>query len=405
MNNKKKVSVIIPVYNAEAYIEECLLSVQNQSMTDFEVLCVDDRSTDESLRILQKYESVDERFHAFSLENNAGVGAARNYAMHRMNAEYMVFLDADDYWERDSLEVLCHLADDSGAECIAFSTDFVDDNEVSVGERICIELNEPVNGREFFDLASENEFMSAAPWLYFWRQDYIKSKNIEFIKGITNEDVMFTLPLVIEAERVMSYPRKLHHYRIHDNSITQTMDINRIKSMLIVYENLIQYWLSSSYKTEIYKGVVLWLEYLHRCIRIYSSYLDGVTEIDSIKEENRYWFDAMKKYMPTYKYLKNMPDEFYESAETGRNIYVFGDGILSLELLDYMNNKHIGVSGIVVTQKKQDLFEGLKVYSIDEMALINKDSIIIIAVSFRHSENIKKMLEEKGFHYIYVVNS
>ena len=97
-----KFSIIIPVYNVEKYLVECLESIVNQSFKDFEVICVNDGSTDNSLEILQKYAENDERFKVLNQENQ-GQGIARNNALNIANGEYILFVDPDDFIELNML--------------------------------------------------------------------------------------------------------------------------------------------------------------------------------------------------------------------------------------------------------------------------------------------------------------
>ena len=96
-----KVSVIIPVYNAQEYLEQCLQSVQRQTMKELEILCINDGSTDDSLRILEKMRRKDKRIRIFE-QTNQGAGAARNLAIESAMGAFVCFLDADDYWIDDS---------------------------------------------------------------------------------------------------------------------------------------------------------------------------------------------------------------------------------------------------------------------------------------------------------------
>ena len=104
-----KISVIIPIYNAGAYLRPALDSVIDQTLREIEIICVDDGSTDNSLEIIKEYQKVDERIRIVA-ENNAGPALARNNGMRRARGEYIAFLDADDIFEPTLLEDLYTLA-------------------------------------------------------------------------------------------------------------------------------------------------------------------------------------------------------------------------------------------------------------------------------------------------------
>ena len=115
-----KASIIIPVYNGEAYLRQCLDSIASQTMKDFEVVCVNDGSTDASGAILSEYASRDTRFRVHS-QQTAGVGVARNRGLEISKGEYVLFVDADDeLCEADALERLVDLAEREGLDALFF---------------------------------------------------------------------------------------------------------------------------------------------------------------------------------------------------------------------------------------------------------------------------------------------
>ena len=101
-----KISIIIPNYNNAKYLERCLLSVIRQTYKNIEIVCVDDKSTDNSLIILQKYQRLDKRIKVIALTKNKGVSNARNFALKTITGDFVCFLDSDDYLEHTSCEYL-----------------------------------------------------------------------------------------------------------------------------------------------------------------------------------------------------------------------------------------------------------------------------------------------------------
>ena len=119
--NNPKVSVIIPVYNTEPWLKECLDSVLRQTMAGFEVICVDDGSTDRSGAILKDYAARDARFCVIS-QKNKGQSAARNAGINVARGTYIYFLDSDDYIEPDLLETACRELDKKKLDIVFFDT-------------------------------------------------------------------------------------------------------------------------------------------------------------------------------------------------------------------------------------------------------------------------------------------
>ena len=120
------ISIVIPVYNVEKYLRECLDSLINQTFNDFEVICVNDGSKDSSLEILNEYAQKDIRFKVISQENG-GSGSARNNGLSRAQGKYVQFLDGDDYFEPEMLEKLYNLAEKHQADITVCSSRKVDD--------------------------------------------------------------------------------------------------------------------------------------------------------------------------------------------------------------------------------------------------------------------------------------
>ena len=218
-----KISVIIPVYNEEDYLNECLDSIVNQSLEDIEIICVDDGSTDNSLNILKSYES-DNRIKIIPKENS-GLGASRNVALDIAQGEYIVFMDSDDYLNLNALEALYDLAESRSLDCIIykianfndrtrkeFHTDYFDMRFLSdlVGDKV-------------FDWSHVKDCLFqisvTSPSKLFKRQTI---ENIRFPEGLLFEDTLFFIKVLFNAQRMYFLDEYLYYRRIHSDSITNS---------------------------------------------------------------------------------------------------------------------------------------------------------------------------------------
>ncbi len=120
--DRPRVSVIVPVYNAQSHLRQCLDSITGQTLREIEIFCVDDGSTDGSAQILEEYRGRDSRLHVIRQEN-AGAGAARNRGLAEASGEYLSFLDADDFFEPDMLESAYERAVSGNAQIVVFRSD------------------------------------------------------------------------------------------------------------------------------------------------------------------------------------------------------------------------------------------------------------------------------------------
>ena len=116
-----KISVIIPIFNTRKFLNKCLDSLLNQSLTDIEIICVDDGSTDNSLKILKSYANKDDRVKVLTRENN-GAGAARNLGLKYVNGKYILFVDSDDWFEEDGLKLLYDKAEQLNVDILLFDS-------------------------------------------------------------------------------------------------------------------------------------------------------------------------------------------------------------------------------------------------------------------------------------------
>jgi len=210
-----KISVIIPVYNTEQFLKRCLDSLSAQTFSDFEAICVDDGSTDNSLKILRKYALKDKRFHVF-FGPNKGTSTARNIGLQKAVGEYIFFLDSDDYLPKQSLEIFLKVAYLSSVDVV------VSENMVKFDEKIpftwfrfCWKLHtEPLK-----ELTRNRKiFSSACNKLY--KSEIIKG--MRFIEGIYFEDWPFITILFGSVKNYASVSMPLYCYNIGSTSITRS---------------------------------------------------------------------------------------------------------------------------------------------------------------------------------------
>lgn len=226
-----RVSVIIPVFNAEKYLQDTLESVMNQTFRDIEILCVDDGSTDRSLEIMQSCSSMDSRIKILhQKEKSAGAALARNLGLEAASGEYVIFLDADDLFEPDLIEASYQVAKDKNADAVTFGACFYHSNtHMDLYEpawridSIFLE-NETINPMDYPTTLFQ-KFKGSA-WVYLFRRQYIAEKNISFYSVPVTDDVEFTYMALANADRIAAVNKRLVHYR-RDAVNNQTSALSR----------------------------------------------------------------------------------------------------------------------------------------------------------------------------------
>lgn len=243
-----QISVIIPVYNVEPYLEKCVRSVLDQTFKDIEVICVDNASTDASPAILKKLAQQDDRVRVFTVEN-LGPGHSRNKGLDEACGAYITFVDSDDFIAPKFCETLYHVAQVKNLDIAA--CDFYEyhhDNGQIVASSHRFELTcqydlDSTQGNSRTDFAN---FAFASPfvWGKLYRRDIIEAPKIRFPLGAV-EDVPFIVSCLVQAKRVKRIPDYLYYYRVgRPGSIsgkTERMMLDGIKNFGILEEHLKAY--------------------------------------------------------------------------------------------------------------------------------------------------------------------
>lgn len=234
-----KVSVIIPVYNVQDYLPQCLDSICGQTLRDIEIICIDDGSSDGSLGILKQYAEKDSRIRVLT-QGNKGAGAARNYGLRTARGEYLSFLDSDDFFELDMLEQAYQEIERYQADFVVFESDqyHMDSREYIknswVVRRKDIPPYMPFTYRELTD----NVFKTFVGWAWdkLYRRSFIAEHDLWFQEQRTSNDLLFVFSALVLAERIAVVYKVLAHQRRGSNS---SLSVTRERSWHCFYEALL----------------------------------------------------------------------------------------------------------------------------------------------------------------------
>ncbi|NLG05315.1 MAG: glycosyltransferase, partial [Clostridia bacterium] len=213
-----KVSIIVPVYNVDLYLRECMNSLVHQTLYEIEIICVNDESPDSSHEILEEYFQKDDRITIIS-QKNKGLSGARNTGMMFAQGEYIHFIDSDDYLSLDAMEKLYAVCKARNLDAVYFDYTRFYDNGTAAPQLVRREHCDIYDGVSFLKtLKDENAFTPTA-WSQMLRREFLRENNIAFYQGIIHEDNLFTFYVLMEAKRVSHVGEKLYHHRLRANSI------------------------------------------------------------------------------------------------------------------------------------------------------------------------------------------
>lgn len=232
-----KVSVVIPVYNVEDYLSECLDSVVNQTLTDIEIICINDGSTDKSLKILNEYAKNDSRITVID-QDNGGHAVATNRGMKLAKGEYLYLMDSDDIVDVHALEETVKIADERNVDFVIFQAInyYMDTDEYKEQENYNMNELADFVGDSVFNWKDIRDYIfsiSVTPGSKIYRRDFIEKSDCEFPEGLVFDDNVFFWEVLFSAERITFYRKHLFTRRWHSASSTISGNRNFLDSIEI----------------------------------------------------------------------------------------------------------------------------------------------------------------------------
>ena len=233
-----KVSVIVPVYNVEKYVEKCLKSLIDQTIQEIEIIVVDDGSQDDSKNIIDKYIKKYPAKVKYLYKENGGLSSARNFGITYANGEYIAFLDSDDYVEPTMYEEMYNLAKKENADMVEcdFIWEYPNKQKYDYGVAY--------NGKK-----EAIEKARVVAWNKLIKREIIENEKIEFPFGLRYEDVEFFYKLVPSLNKISFMKKYFIHYVQRDNSIVNTQNI-KTKDIFKVLNNVIEFYKNKGYYEE-----------------------------------------------------------------------------------------------------------------------------------------------------------
>lgn len=210
------ISIIVPIYNAEKYLNKCIDSLINQTKKELEFILVNDGSTDKTEEIIKSYK--DKRIKYFK-NKNQGIGKTRNFGLEKATGKYIMFLDSDDYFRIDACELLYKNAEKNQADLVI--CDFYKIYDSGIEEKIKLLSFKPTTLKKTPNLVNE---INLAPWNKLYKKDLITKNKIKFVENLKYEDAPFVIEAFSKAKKISKVDEYLNYYLIHGNSETTVRD-------------------------------------------------------------------------------------------------------------------------------------------------------------------------------------
>jgi glycosyltransferase involved in cell wall biosynthesis len=367
---KPKVTIVVPVYNTEKYLKDCLDSLINQTYKQIEIICVNDGSTDNSGLILKKYAQKDHRIKIFN-QKNQGPSAARNKGIKESNGEYIEFVDSDDQLDRKAVEELLKITEKNSLDMLLFN---LKPKLTSIQSKKQYEnlknyykrsrhYNKIVTGEEMFTEMVRMRDYLASPVLYLVKKEVLEKHGIEFFNGIIHEDNLFTLELLLRAKKVLHLNKELYIRLVRENSIvTKPISTENLEGYFICIREILK--LASQLNLTKNTSEVL-SDYLVSSLQgnlvKYSQQLQS-SEVNTYKSklsiEDRILFDLLTQTIVKEREkhrIHNMHKNLLQYKNTRFNRYSFklGSKILYFPRKIYKLMKKLGILNIIKSLYKK----------------------------------------------------
>ena len=216
MKKDPLISIIVPVYNCEAFLQRCLDSLLGQTLSDIEIITLDDASTDNSLTVLKKCARKDKRLKIISDGKNLGPGKRRNQGISIAQGQYIMMVDGDDWLEKDSCSKLMEKMSQATYDAISFNAIIENKDRKSIANYYCIKEEFCGTWQHIEPYIFRTAFHS---WHWLYRRSFLQKNNITYSDCPIFEDVPFVLQVLLKAEKILFYPENLYHYTQNEQSL------------------------------------------------------------------------------------------------------------------------------------------------------------------------------------------
>lgn len=414
-----KVSVIIPVYNVEKYLGECLDSVLNQTLKDLEVICIDDASPDRCGEILDSYAEKDSRVRVFHLPENHMQGYGRNLGLENAKGEYVYFLDSDDLIDRNALEELYAAASADWLDGIFFDAKAIFENEKLAKkhgnydrDRFGTYRDEVYTGPELFEAFSLQSDWSCLVQRQFWRRAFLMENNVRALVKTEHEDEWFSFQAILLAKRVRYMPEPYFTHRYRGNSVmTRAAHPKDFHGYFVNYRKMVDFVEEHGLVTPGTENNIFHMyERMMAFYDLFESQDDPLSWFKTEDEKRDYLYLRHTKLGKTFykRIVQRMEGEAAEGSSPeeilraeDKEIWIYGAGVIAGRACRTFTNMDYAVGGFMVSNKKGNpaVKEGRRVFTVDEVSPA-PDRIAVIAVSSAYHPEIIEKLKANGWRYL-----
>lgn len=258
--SKPLVTVIIPTYNVERYVEDCIDSLLSQTFSNIEIIVIDDGSKDATVYLLNQYK---DKIKLIAHDNNKGQGARRNEGLALASGKYIYFVDSDDWIEPETIEEAVDQLEKTGADLVRFNGKVFYEGDAALVKEGRYDFSSQLDHQKVYKqddaLQKNRQTYSASPCLYLVKKTLIDEHDLKFLEGVLHEDEYFTTKLFTHTQTLTYLNRTFYHrrYRVA-STMTENTNLHKVRSFDSYLEvfNELETFYNSGNLTETQKGFV-----------------------------------------------------------------------------------------------------------------------------------------------------
>lgn len=430
--NEVKTSVIVPVYNTEKYLRECLDSLLRQTHKEMQVIIVNDGSTDKSMQVVNEYVARFENLIIVNQENK-GLSAARNAGIKASQGQFIYFLDSDDFIDDDTLESCYQCAQRNNLDLVLFDAVVLSEKGIEQGNlsgkydrrNIIKNFREKYNGRIFLEtyMLHSPDIVSAA--LMYVRKSFIVKHRLFFFEGIVHEDEEFRFRLMMANPSLMYLPRLFYHRRYRAGSImVAPIEHKRLEDYIFALEQMIIFADAKDKLAMIYIARKIWsafvryenlvkakdnnvIEIKRKLYKVFLNYHSKFYKIIKMKDHIFYDYQAFlmseisdyEKYDELYQKRKEILYHFFSQLPlncTKKTVGIYGLGFHTEKFLNEYQTVVGKIKSDIVfidssIKTNSVMFSGCQVYHVSDIQSLSMKEVIIS--SYLHERDMTDKLK------------
>ena len=403
-----KLSIVIPVYNSERYLPECLDSILAQDFSDYEVICIDDGSTDKSREVLSSYSGKDCRFLVITQEHK-GPGVARNKGLAKASGEYLYFMDSDDcLGDEAALSFIVGQMEQSSLDLLCISSRLRFENE-QLKEKRYREVQYYASQKEygffssgeelFRELAAGGKFVPSV-WLHCLRRSFLQRERLDFMDTLRWEDMVFIFKAMLLAGRVQHAARQLYVRRVREGSLmTEPESFLYVRDAVRAFQEMTDFLMSRAWRRETKEVAFQHLARQAQEIdkRFHALPREEQKKKDALPPQVHSYANLMLMMVPVFRRQMASYVFPHHLFHRGERVLIYGAGNVGREFYEQaIRDDFIGCVGIIDKRASSLALEDLPVRMPEDLAGVFYDKVLIAVQDRMLAESVRQDLHSLG---------